>query len=159
MIRKARVADIDQILRLGKELIAKSPFLPAADDLKARRHVAMAISSARMVAFVCEEDGQVVGFILGAVDDYWFSSAQYASDIAFYIREGSRHLARPMIKAFVEWARKFDRVVDVTLAVSSGLANAENTGKLYESEGFAKVGNMHTLLLNVQDDTETEDNE
>lgn len=147
MIRQMKVADVPRLLELGKELIGESPFLPPMNEVKAKRNALMAMSNARMLALVVddEKDG-VVGFLFATIDDYWFGDASYVTDIGFYIRKGYRQAARRMVHELVKWAQRFN-VIDVTLAVSSGLDKNGSTAKLYEAAGFIRVGGMWTLPL------------
>lgn len=146
MIREAKVDDITRIINLGGEIIRQSKYLPDYQPLKARKALALFINAAKSCVFVAEVEGQVEGFIIGAVDDYWWSSAQYASDMGFYVSEQHRGFAKPLINAFEEWVKRFPKVRDITLAVSSGVEGVERTGRFYQRLGYEQVGGMYTKL-------------
>lgn len=149
MIRPAKVDDITGIIELGKELLDESPVLPPHDPLKARKALAFFISGARTSVFVAEHDGEIVGFIVGVLDEYWWSEVQYASDAAFYVKPEFRGYAVGLVKRLVTWAKKFKKVKHISLGVSSGLETYERTGQLYERLGFKPVGGIHTKSIEV----------
>lgn len=149
MIRPAKVDDISSIIELGAKLLDESPVLPPHDPLKARKALAFFISGARASVFVADHDGEIVGFIVGVLDEYWWSDAQYASDAAFFVEPNHRGYAVGLVKNLVAWAQKFKKVKQVSLGVSSGLETYERTGKLYERLGFKPVGGIHTKSIEV----------
>lgn len=147
MIRAAIPDDITGMIELARVVLAKSPVLPAMNELKARRLAYQSINSARMCAFVAEHQGKVVGFLIGCTDDYWWGDAQYASDIAFICHPNHGNYAPGLIRRLVKWAKQFPKVQDVTLAISSGLDADGRTGRMYQNCGFVPIGGMYTLKL------------
>lgn len=147
MIRAATADDITGMIELARSVLAKSPVLPPMNEAKARRLAAQAIASARMCAFVAEHGGKVVGFLLGSTDDYWWGDAQYASDIAFICHPNHGNYAPGLIRKLEKWATKFPKVIDVTLAISSGLDADGRAGRMYQNCGYAPVGGMFVKKL------------
>ena len=74
MIRAATPDDITGMIELARVVLAKSPVLPAMNELKARRLAYQSINSARMCAFVAEHQGKVVGFLIGCTVAKWQGS-------------------------------------------------------------------------------------
>ncbi len=147
MIRKAQVADLPELLALGKTLQAKSPYPDVPLDIQTcGQTLGQCISSAFGFAVVAVHGGKITGFMMGAAVPLWFSRKRSASDIITYaesVGDGYR-----MIKRFVNWAWSVPQVVEITLAQSSGI-DIERTGKLYERVGLMRVGSIFTAVREV----------
>lgn len=147
IVREAKPTDIDAILELGARLLRESPVLPPHHPLKARKALAFFISSARNCLYVAEKNGEVVGFIAGAIDEFWWSTIKYASDVAFFVAPEHKGAGLPLVKAFMRWVDKFPRVRYVSMGISSGLDSMDRTGLMYERLGFAKAGGIYTMKI------------
>lgn len=152
MIRQAKVDDLEQIVALGRDLIERAPYLPEGNELKARRALCQCMNSKRHALLVAEHEGTIVGFLAGCVTDYWFSDAQFASDIAFHVHPQHGNYAPYLMRRFVKWAKKFPKVTDVTLAISSGLDQDGRVGRMYQNNGFAQSGGMFIQILESTDE-------
>lgn len=148
-IRIADIPDIDELCKLGRELLAQSVYAGIKEDeSKFRLFVAgMMGSKTSIVLVVVDEDDKPQGLLLGIIQDLWFSKQRMATDIMFYIREGYRNQAPKIIKRFLAWAESKPRMAQVTLGVSSGIGYPDRIGKMYEHLGMVSVGGIYTKVL------------
>lgn len=143
-IRVADIPDMDDIVELARELLSQSVYANIKpDEEKFKRLVAgmMGINTGAVLLVVDDED-KPQGFLLGVIDELFFSRKRQATDLAVYVRDGHRHLAPQLFKAFIEWASSKARVEQITLGVSSGIGDPNRVGKMYESLGLAQVGGI-----------------
>lgn len=89
---------------------------------------------------VAEQNGEVIGGMLGCKVQYTFSFAQKASELGLYIAKEHRgRFAAPrLIKAFEKWARD-QGCVSVHVGVTVGINNDCATG-IYKRMGFHTQG-------------------
>ena len=144
-IRIANVPDVKAIVEIAYELIAESAYDGIkVDESKFRLACAGLMGSKNgLVLVIVDDDDKPQGFLMGIIDELFFSRSRYATDLAVYVRKGYRHLAPRMFKEFIAWAKSKPRIVEITLGVSSGIGNTERIGKMYESLGFASVGGLY----------------
>ena len=145
-IRLGDLPDMTKIVELGMELLENSDYHGIKPDkLKFRKLVgSMMVSKRGRVWVVVDDDDKPQGFLLGMVDELFFSRSMYATDIAVYIREGYRQHAFKLYKNFIDWALLKPKVVDVSLAKSSGIIGLEEWEKLMEYLGLHKVGSLYS---------------
>lgn len=149
-VRVADLPDMGKIVELGIELHDQSIYADVKpDNLKIRKLVGDMILSKNGEVFVIVDDNdEPQGFLLGMVTEFFFSKERYATDVSFYIRKGHRNHARSIIQAFIDWASKKAKVVEVKLAISSGMDTENRTGTLYELMGFKNIGGMYIMRIN-----------
>lgn len=148
-IRLGDIPDIDQICDLAKELLEQSIYADIEPDRsKFRLLVAnMCGDKTSRVMVIVDDENNLQGFLLGMVEELFFSRRRYGTDLCMYVREGFRHLAPSMIRQFIHWAKSKPRVDLVLFGISSGFGDPERTGKLYASLGFANVGGIYAKNL------------
>lgn len=147
-VRLADIPDIKEIYKLGKELLELSVYSNIKDDeVKFKTFVAglMGIKTGTVLVIV-DDDDKPQGFMLGIVEELFFSKKRMATDLAVYVREGYRHLAPKMFKEFIKWAESKSRMAQITLGISSGIGDTERVGKMYNSLGFAQTGGIYVKL-------------
>ena len=144
-IRMGDIPDIDAIYDLGEELLAQSVYADIKPDrVKFRTLVAGLIGqNIGTVLVVVDDQDKPQGFLLGIVDELFFSRQRQATDLAVYVREGYRHLAPRLLKRFIDWAESKPRTAMITLGISSGIGNFERVGRMYENFGLAPVGGIY----------------
>lgn len=146
-LRIGNIPDMDAICDLGRELLADSVYSGLkADDQRFRTFVAglMGLQTATVLVVV-DDDDKPQGFLIGMIDDLFFSRSRYGTDLAFYIREGYRYAAPAMINKFIEWAKSKPRVKYIQLGISSGTGNPERIGRMYEKLGLKRVGGLYHM--------------
>lgn len=138
MIREANFNDIDEIMRIGNELIAISEYadMPIEPHL-CRRNLAMMIGSRKFFSVVDEINGQLYGFMFGVIDSVFWSNVKYATDIVIFSKRNS---GIKMIKQFDSWA-KANGAIKAIMAVTSGVEK-DRTAKLYLALDAKYVGGV-----------------
>ena len=144
-IRTADIPDMDAICELASEMHEQSIYSDIKpDETKFRLFVAGIMGSkGGIVLLIVDEDDKPQGFLLGVLEELFFSRQRMATDLAVYVREGYRNLAPRLFKTFITWAESKSRVVQVTLGISSGIGDPERTGKMYEKLGFTQIGSIN----------------
>ncbi|HDS1207483.1 TPA: GNAT family N-acetyltransferase [Shewanella algae] len=151
MIRTATHADMNAIVSIGKVTLEKSPTYPVTlDDNKARYMVRRCISDRSMEIFVAVVDGEVVGFIMGMMEEHWFSKDCYATDLTFCVLPEHGDQAVWLLRRFIRWAKSFPKVKSILLGVSSGMDADGRIGQLYERHGFTIVGGFYSLIFSQE---------
>ena len=152
MIRYARVADLPELMSLGKRLHGQTVYADIDIDLQTcAQTLGQCISNAFGFAMVAVHDDKITGFMMGAAVPLWFSRKRCASDIITYAEspgDGYR-----LIRKFVEWAWAIPNVVEITLAQSSGI-DTDRVGVLYKRVGLQQVGSIYTAarpVVSVED--------
>ncbi len=147
MIRNATHEDLTAILSIGRSIAPKISKHYVVDEFKTRRTLLQLINARRGCVFVAtNKAGEVIGFIAGQVDALWFSKSCYATEIGFLVMKGYPMQAYLLAKAFIQWAKGFDDVVDVTLNISSGMDSKGRLGRLYERLGFKPMGGCYSFF-------------
>lgn len=144
-IRKADIPDMDAICELARELLEKSIYNSIKpDDAKFRMFVAGLMGNKGGIVLVIVDRNDVPqGFLIGILEELFFSRQRMATDLAVYVRDGYRNLAPRLFKTFIEWAESKSRVAQITLGISSGIGDPERVSKMYENLGFAQVGSIN----------------
>jgi hypothetical protein len=143
-IRLGDVPDISSIWSLAIELRDQSCYAGIkADKEKFTRLVAgmMNDKTSRVYVIVDDQD-KPQGFLLGLVEELFWSRSRYGTDLAVYVREGYRHLVPRMYRQFIAWAESKPRVVRIMFGLSSGIGTEERTGRMYNQLGLTQVGGI-----------------
>jgi hypothetical protein len=145
-IRLGDVPDIDAIVELALEIKEHSSYAGIKmDHQKFRLLVANMMSDkTSRVILVVDDDDKPQGFLIGLVEELFFSRSRYATDLVVYVRKEFRYLAPIMFRSFIQWALTKPRVVRIMFGISSGVGDPERTGKLYESLGLSRVGGIYS---------------
>jgi hypothetical protein len=145
-IRLGDIPDIDAIVELALEVKEQSVYAGIKlDNHKFRLLVAsmMGDKTSRVIVIV-DDDDRPQGFLLGLVEELFFSRSRYATDLAVYVRKGYRNLAPAMFKQFMQWAKTKPRVVRIMFGISSGVGDPARTGKMYQSLGLSLCGGIYS---------------
>jgi len=144
-LRLGDVPDIKAIWELAVELRDDSSYAGIkADKEKFTRLVAnMMNDKTSRVIVVVDDNDQPQGFLLGLVEELFWSRSRYGTDLAVYVRKGYRHLVPRMFKEFIKWAESKPRVVRIMFGLSSGVGSEERTGKMYTTLGLSSVGGIY----------------
>lgn len=88
---------------------------------------------------VTVQDDALVGYLMAVVHEHYFSQALTCSDLGFWIEPAHRtpFAARTMILELERWAFGVKRVNDISLGVSSGIADA-GILRFYERMGYTR---------------------
>lgn len=137
MIRKATMADLPEIIHLGRRMHEESSYnsMGFASDRVANMS---ALLIEHGFAMVVEIDGNVVGGMLGDVVTPWYTNERMGNDIALYIAPEHRKgtAAMKLLKKFEEWCLLMG-AKHIRPGVSTGSTEA---GRLYKARGYKVVG-------------------
>ncbi len=141
--------DVKAILKMAHELLSDSAYKGIKmDERKFKLCCAGLIATKNGQVFVIVDDNdEPQGFLMGVIDELFFSRARYATDLAVYTRKSYRHLAPKMFKEFITWAKSKPRVAEISLGISSGIGDIDRVGKMYESLGCRRVGGIYMMRV------------
>jgi len=156
MIRPANFVDIPSLQALAAEMHAASIYAerctPNINQFGAMcRQWIMGHNGKRPVScvYVAEQDGKIVGFIVGMLDVlYHFTDKFYATDVFTYVKpDAARRSGVDLIKAFIDWAKPIPEVIEICCGVSDaiGADDLDRKVKLYERLGFTRSGALMTM--------------
>ncbi len=147
MIREATLSDIDALVDLARFFVPKVGAATLSEK-RFRPEICKLIKSESAIVLIAEHEGDVVGGLVGQIGRVWYSDDLYATDLAFVVRaEYSGLYAWLLAKKFIRWAKSDERVVEVTMQISSGMGDVERVGRLYESLGLANMGGCYTMRV------------
>lgn len=143
MIRNATHDDIPTMIALGEAMHAESRYgrFPWNSG-KVAALIASLIDSDDGLALVAEEDGQIIGGILAAIEDSFFGPARFACEFAVFVRPDARGgmTAARLLRVYAQWARKRGAHL-VQAGITTGVAT-ESSARLYSAVGFQPVGQL-----------------
>lgn len=138
MIQRATAEHIDLLVRASVGVLDDLPNYAGVvyDPDHTRRMMEVYMRLPDLGIFFEEEDGQVVGLIMGMIHPQWFTPTREMSELMFWVRPDHRKspLARQLIKTMEEWAiprgaRK------IFMAAGSGY-ETERVEKFYRRLGY-----------------------
>lgn len=147
MIRVATHDDVPSLVALGQILHDTSSYSALGyDPEKVARQVEALINGAGGV-FVADRDGQVIGFIGGALTEHWFSGDKVAFDYSFFVHPQYRHgvIAVRLVQAFEHWARA-SGAKQIRMGITTAI-NIEGTARLFKALGFENAGVLFSKEL------------
>ena len=150
-IRLADIPDMQRIYELGLELLEASSYRGIKhDQQKFKTLVAGLMGSKQGRVLVVVDDNDVPqGFLIGVIDEYFFSHYKLASDLATYIRNGFERYAFRLYKTFIDWAKTKPKVMDITFAHSSGMGDFDRWCRLMEKLGLTRNGSFYTMRVSL----------
>jgi RimJ/RimL family protein N-acetyltransferase len=110
--------------------------LAKVDELIVRAHT----DSDRFCVVVADAvTDRMQGYLMAICHEHYFSYTKTVTDIGFYITEAYRSpaIARDMVRALERWAFHVKQASDISLGVSSGIAD-ERIVRLYERLGYMR---------------------
>lgn len=144
IVRPPVVEDYDQINDLGRWFQENSFYHSCGWSDKKSYHWVTTGTQPESTTFmrVVELDGKIIGFFLGNLTEYFFSSKTIAQDLVMVFtpehREGISKPIIRMLREFFNWAKK-KKAHEICIGVTSGIAGP-GYEKLILKHGFKKVG-------------------
>lgn len=141
-LRRLQAGDQRDIVRLAADFHNDSAYrkLPLALDKVDKLFVAcMTRADHFCVVLVDDVADRVEGYLVGICYEHYFSYEKTVSDLGFYIAEDYRsmQMVRQMLQLLESWAFGHMKAADVSLGVSSGIAD-KLTVRLYERMGYSR---------------------
>lgn len=150
-VRRLRRSDFDAVYLLGAEMWREGLFRVVEYDRGKMfefltRYVEEPEVNYGVVAY-CE--GELVGFFMGYVSEYFFGRDLIASEVLWYVARSVRGgiLGVRLLRGFEDWARGLG-VSEVCVGISTGIAHGR-TGELLVRRGYVHAGGVYTLPVVV----------
>ena len=146
-VRLPKMEDYDQINDLGRWFQENSIYANCEWSSK-KCHVMLVNCVEKQNPFflrVVEKDDEIVGFFLGNITEYFFSTKKIANELVVVFKEDHREqIARPIIKMLLDfegWAKKHG-AHEICLGIVSGIAGS-GYAKLLTRCGLEEVGQIY----------------
>lgn len=142
MIRPGTLADVPALVELGRLMHAESPRWRVLEYVpeKVAEFFAVLVDSPRGFVRLVEIDGEIVGGIVAAASEHWFSHTLTAFEIVVYVAPPFRGTLAPLrlLKAYRAWGESLG-CYPITAGVTT-LIKQDPTIRLYELAGMQQVG-------------------
>lgn len=146
MIRQATTADVPALVALGERMHKESSFSSMRFSReKVYKRLVTLVQADYGFAVAVEQEGRVVGGMVGAVFEDWYTTDKVATDFALFLEPEFRNgiTAARLVSRFVSWA-KASGAKQIRPGVSTGEVGA-GAERLYEHFGFRRVGALFAL--------------
>lgn len=144
-------ADIDDVLALARVNVAESRFgwLPF-DEAKVRanlKRMAEAPQSYNCALIARKQDGKLVGYMAGQIEEYFFCRERVATSVFLFVDPNERggFAAVKLILAFRKWAQNRG-AAEIYIGVAGGVT-MERTGRFLKRLGLTLTGGNYSLWL------------
>lgn len=141
-VRMGKIADIEAIVILGKQLCVESPaYIDRGFNVdKVKSMLAYMIGSETDVVLVAENTIGLVGYFLGGMTYEWFSEEAIAFDYSVYVTPAQRNgrTAIKLFQAFERWA-KDKHIKRLQVGITTQI-NTQNNSRLYRYLGYEDGG-------------------
>jgi N-acetylglutamate synthase-like GNAT family acetyltransferase len=152
-LRFARIEDVEHLVELGRQIHAESRFaqMPYAQEkLRGNLRGLLKLQDERQThCFILAEnsEGEVIGILIGALEEFFFSDAKSANSILLWVDPAYRGspAALRLIGAFHDWARQ-RRAQEVCILVLSGVSIGK-TDRFLRRLGFVQTGGNYRMPL------------
>jgi GNAT superfamily N-acetyltransferase len=141
-IRRLQDSDHADAMRLAAAFHAESAYarfplaLAKVDEL-----IQKALANDDMACFVLASpvDDSIHGYLMAICHEHYFSYSKTVSDLGFYIEPMHRDLfaARSMLQAIERWAFHVKHAADISLGISSGIAD-QAIERFYRRMGYQR---------------------
>lgn len=144
VVRNPSLEDYAVINTLGKWFQENSNFKNCGwSDGKVYGLVKAAVDpESDTLILIAEDEGEVIGFFIGRVVEYFFSDKKIAEDLVMFFkpdrRDGIGSVISKIILGFQLWATS-KGVHEVSVGITSGIAG-DGYKKLLKRHGFTEVG-------------------
>jgi len=135
-IREASEEDIFDILILAREFSRESPVTHKWDKEKTEHFILAALQNTNTTIFVLEEDNEIVGAIVGLLNEMYMSQTLVATEMAWFVSKEYRGKkgSLMLMTTFENWAK--ENGADYTcMGDIHGITTLE---KLYTKKGYSK---------------------
>ncbi len=135
-IREASEEDIFDILILAREFSRESPVTHKWDKEKTEHFILSAITNTNTTIFVLEEGSEIVGAIIGLLNEMYMSQTLVATELAWFVSKEYRGKkgSLMLMTTFENWAKK-NGANYTCMGDIHGITTLE---KLYTKKGYSK---------------------
>lgn len=148
-VRPVEHDDIAVCIELGKAMHLESRYRDYEfNQAKIENLISATFTQQDMCSmFVAEEDGVIIGLLIGICAEYWFGTDKQTADLAIYVipeKRGSSAVGR-LIRIYEKWAVGIG-VKEVGVSTSTGV-QPERTGRLFERLGYAPTAYTYSKRI------------
>lgn len=146
IVRKPLIEDFDQINLIGRWFQENSLYTTCgwSDEKSLRLVVEGTYPDSNTFMRVVESEGQIVGFFLGHITEYFFSTKQIAQDLVMvFLPQKRAGIIKPtikMLKEFEAWAVN-KGAHEICIGITSGIAGP-GYEQLIKRIGYREVGSV-----------------
>ena len=143
-VRISSPEDFAQINALGRWFQENSNFSKCGWSVEKAFNFVVSGSDPESNTFmrVCELDGEIVGFFLGVITEYFFSRNAIAQELVVVFKPDHRKKISPLLidmsNQFELWAKDRD-AVEISMGIFSGI-EGKGYHKFLESRGYKQFG-------------------
>lgn len=141
IVRLAMPEDKDAVVGLAQMQVEET--LPHLDFQReaAEETFEQSIKFADPTFFVCEQNREVIGYLMGLLEGYAFTSGIFVVQEVLYVRPDKRgtRAAVKLLKEFVRWGEILD-AREMIFGVSNGYNDERTTRFLEKVTGAQRVG-------------------
>ena len=139
-VRLVMTEDKDEMLALGKMQIEETlPHLTFERDV-AEETFENSIKYADPTIFVAELDLKVIGYLVGLIQSYCFTSGIFVVQEVLYVHPDHRgtRAAASLVKAFIKWGQELE-AREIIFGISNNF-QPDRTAKFFELFGAKRCG-------------------
>jgi len=105
-IREATEEDVFDILVLAREFSKESPVTHKWDKEKTEHFIISAINNNNTIIFILEDKDEIVGAIVGIINEMYMSQTVVATEMAWFVSKDyrGRKGSIMLMKTFEKWA-------------------------------------------------------
>lgn len=148
-VRDPSPEDLDSLIVLSRHMHTESNFRDIAfNEAKLRQSLTGAIQKKDTFFFgIYEVNGNIVGYLLGVLQQPFFSTEMIACDMMFFVDQPHRGspAALRLWQSFRDWARE-KGACEIRQGVTTGLA-PERTDRFFRKLGMEATGQNYRLNL------------
>ena len=148
-VRLAKPEDLPALVELGREFHVESRLagFAYAPERIWKRLEKMLANRDRCCLVAADRDGELVGFLLGALEEYWVVKASVARLQFWYLKPRFRGTLRAMqlFHGFRRWATRRE-AMEIAVGLSAGI-ESEKLGRIFERMGFHRSGGNYSSWL------------
>lgn len=135
-IRLATEEDIFDILVLAREFSKEAPTTHKWDRNKTEAFILASIQSPTSTILILEEDGEIVGALVGIIHQMYMSQTTLATELGWFVSKDYRGRKGSLLlmKTFEEWAKSNG----ADYVVMGDISNINVLEKLYTKFGYKR---------------------
>jgi GNAT superfamily N-acetyltransferase len=140
-IREATEEDVFDILVLAREFSKESPVTHKWDKEKTEHFIISAINNNNTIIFILEDKDEIVGAIVGIINEMYMSQTVVATEMAWFVSKDyrGRKGSIMLMKTFEKWAET-NGANYICMGAIEGITELD---KLYTKAGYFKSETLY----------------
>lgn len=140
-IREATEEDVFDILVLAREFSKESPITHKWNKEKTEHFIISAINNNNTIIFILEDKDEIVGAIVGIINEMYMSQTVVATEMAWFVSKDyrGRKGSIMLMKTFEKWAET-NGANYICMGAIEGITELD---KLYTKSGYFKSETLY----------------